>query len=272
MSGHEAGCPICAGTSTESLAVPRRLDLVRCRACGHRYLRVGAPSQVEVIYNDHYAGFRDDPVFERVAARLVATELVARVPPPARLLDVGCGNGAFLSLARNAGYVGVGIDISDAAGELCRRQGLDTRIGDLRSTSVIGSDERFALITFWDVVEHLPDPASFLTRAYDLLVPGGIVIVKTPRTSTASVAVSARIPRVAGALLQTPSHIQFFREDDLRSLLRRAGFSSVDFLPLGSMRSVATGGSLRRRLARRVLRTYQRLAGDGNLLAIARRD
>jgi 2-polyprenyl-3-methyl-5-hydroxy-6-metoxy-1,4-benzoquinol methylase len=127
------------------------------------------------------------------------------------------------------------------------------------------------LITFWDVVEHLPDPASFLRRAFELLSPGGRVLIKTPKTSSTSVSLSARVPRLAGALLQAPSHLQYFHEDGIRSLAQRVGFTSIDFLPLGGMRSAATGGRLRRRLARRAVRTFQRLAGDGNILAIARK-
>jgi 2-polyprenyl-3-methyl-5-hydroxy-6-metoxy-1,4-benzoquinol methylase len=270
MSGHEAACPICAGASTENLAVLRGNALLRCRACGHRFLHVNA-STVEVIYNDHYAGFRDDPVFEREATRLVATELVPRVPPPAELLDVGCGNGAFLAVARAAGYAVLGVDVSEAAGELCRKRGMEARIGDVRSEQVIGNHEKFGLITFWDVIEHLPDPASFLRRAYDALVPGGCVVIKTPRTSNASVSLSARVPRLAGAILQAPSHIQYYRETDLRALLERVGFASPELVHLGGMRSAASGGPIRRRLARRVLRTFHRAAGDGNLLAIAKR-
>ncbi len=271
MSGDDAECPICVSVSTASYAVLHGLPLVRCRDCGHRFLRLETPSTVEVIYNDHYAGFREDPVFERQAARLVASELVPRVPPPAPLLDVGCGNGAFLSIARDAGYRSVGVDVSPAAGERCRSRGLDVRVGDLRSDAVVAPEEQYGLITFWDVVEHLPDPASFLARAHQLLARGGIVVVKTPRTSRASAAISARIPRVAGALLQAPSHVHYFREDDLRALLRRSGFATVDFVSLGAMRSSATGGSLRKRVARRALRTFQRVVGDGNLLAIARK-
>lgn len=271
MTGPEPACPICAAPATEPLANLRGRPLVRCRGCGHRFLHVTDAATVEVIYNDHYAGFRDDPVFEREATRLVARELVPRVPPPARLLDVGCGNGAFLAIARSAGYTGVGVDVSAAAGELCRQRGLDARIGDLRDPRVLGAGERFGVITFWDVVEHLPDPASFLRRAYDLLDREGLVLIKTPRTSAAAVALSARVPRLAGAVLQAPSHIQYYRDEDLRRLLVRVGFARIDFVPLRAMRTPATGGPLRRRMARRALRAFQQAAGDGNLLAIARK-
>ncbi len=274
MTGHDASsaCPICAGASTVALARIRDHPLRRCRDCGHSFLQIEAPATIEALYNDHYAGFRDDPVFRSEATRLVTDELIRRVPPPARLLDVGCGNGEFLAIARDAGYQAIGVDVSPAAGEMCRRRGLDARIGDFRSEDVIGPDRRFELVTFWDVVEHLPDPASFLCRALELLAPGGLVLIKTPRTSTASVRVAAAVPRVAGALLQSPSHVQYFQQDGLAALLTRVGYRGLEFLPPRGMRTPTTGGKLRRRVARRMMRTFQSLVGDHNLLVLARRN
>lgn len=244
--------------------------LLRCRACGHSFLHVGAPETIEAAYNDHaYAGFREDPIFRREVHRIIVEDIAPRVPAPARILDVGCGNGEFLALARDAGYRGVGVDVSEAAGEICRGRGLDARIGDFRGDGVIGPGETFDLVTFWDVVEHLPDPRSFLVRAHQLLSPGGHVLIKTPLLSPASVRLAATVPRLAGALLQVPSHIQFFRRAGLAALLDGAGFAKARWLPSRGMRAPGGGGTLRRRVARIVVREIHRLARDGNLLVLA---
>jgi SAM-dependent methyltransferase len=270
MAGSIA-CPVCAAGTTDVLARIKGAPLRRCADCGHRFLETATPSTNDVIYNDHYAGFREDPVFRREAARVVAEELLARRKPPARLLDVGCGNGEFLTIAREAGFSALGVDVSPAAGELCHKRGLEVRIGDVRSTDVVGQDERFDLITFWDVVEHLVEPVTFLARAHALLADGGYLLVKTPATSEASVRVAARVPRVAGALLSAPSHVQYFERHGLNTLLRRAGFGEVEFLAPRPMRAPATGGSLRRRVTRRAVRLFLTVAGDHNLLALARK-
>ena len=270
-ASHDARCPVCAAAVSRALAVVADRPLRRCQACGHAFLEVEAPSTLEPIYNDHYAGFREDPVFRREASRVIREELMPLVPPPARLLDVGCGNGEFLALARDAGYRATGIDISAAAVELCQQRGLDVRVGDLRSRQLFAADERFDLITFWDVVEHLPDPISFLRRAHELLAARGSVLIKTPATSRASVRLAAAVPRLAGALLQAPSHVQFFAREHVDVLLRKVGFSEPRRLEARAMRSPARGGRLRRRFTRRLERAFQRAAGDGNILVVARR-
>jgi 2-polyprenyl-3-methyl-5-hydroxy-6-metoxy-1,4-benzoquinol methylase len=266
-----ARCPVCAARVDGRIATLASRALRRCDACRHRFLEIPEPSSVEVIYNDHYAGFREDPVFHRTAGRVLAEHVRPRVTPPARLLDVGCGNGEFLALARDAGYAVEGIDVSTAAKELCARRGISVRVGDVRAVEQFAVDERFDVITFWDVVEHLPDPHSFLLRAHGLLRPGGYVLVKTPRTSVASVRASAAVPRLAGAILQAPSHVQYFDRAGLSALLRRSGFADAEWIAIEEMRSSASGGSLRRRMTRWAVRRARKLAGDGNLLVLARR-
>jgi 2-polyprenyl-3-methyl-5-hydroxy-6-metoxy-1,4-benzoquinol methylase len=262
-------CPVCGAADAERVVTLAGGPLRRCR-CGHAFLEITAPDELETIYNDHYAGFRDDPVFRRAATRVLTDDVRPLVAPPARLLDVGCGNGEFLRVARDAGYRVCGIDISAASADLVRRHGIDVRVGDLRAPGVFRDDERFDLITFWDVVEHLPDPRSFLARARELLAPGGHVLVKTPGTSPASVRMVARVPRLAGALLQAPSHVQFFQRDGLDRLLRDAGFGAPRWLAARPMRSPA-GGGLKRRLKHGIVRGLQRFNGDHNFLVVAER-
>lgn len=244
--------------------------LRQCDACRHRFLEIPTADSVEVIYNDHYAGFRDDPVFHRSAVRVLAEHVRPRVAPPGKLLDVGCGNGEFLAIARDAGYVVDGIDVSASAKQLCGRRGISVRVGDVRAPSQFSADERFDIITFWDVIEHLPDPHGFLARARELLRPGGYVLVKTPRTSLASVRLSAAVPRLAGALIQTPAHVQFFEKEGLAAMLHRAGFGDATWIAVGGMRSSVEVGTLRRRVVWWAVRNARRVAGDGNLLVLAR--
>lgn len=262
------GCPICGDATTRFRKLAAH-DLCRCGSCGHSHLAI-AEATAQVIYNDHYAGFRSDPVFEVRSRRLLQDLVVPRVRPPARLLDVGCGNGEFLAVARDAGYEVTGVDVSTAARDLCASRGLDVRVGDLRVAEILG-EARFDVITFWDVLEHLPDPRSFLRAARNRLRPGGHVLIKTPGTSPTTVRVAAAVPRAAGALLQAPSHVQYFQRPAVDRLLDDAGFAGRQWIDAPAMRAAPTGGRWRRRLARHLVRTFQRVVGDRNLVVIAER-
>ena len=89
-----------------------------CSACGHRWREIDEIVYEEIVdnhYQEDYAGYVDDNKFEATAKRLIAEQIVPRVPPPAKLLDVGCGGGDFLRAAYNAGHEVNGILASNAS-------------------------------------------------------------------------------------------------------------------------------------------------------------
>ena len=55
------------------------------------------------------------------------------IGPRRRLLDLGCGWGPLLHFVRNRGGTGVGVTLSSAQAESCRRHGLDVHIKDVRA-------------------------------------------------------------------------------------------------------------------------------------------
>ena len=72
-----------------------------CRECSHRFLLTDEESHTlsEAAYTHDYTGFREDPVFAAKVAEALESDIKPLLPPPARVLDVGCGNGAFLQAA-----------------------------------------------------------------------------------------------------------------------------------------------------------------------------
>jgi SAM-dependent methyltransferase len=259
-------CPVC-GSPSRALGFPARARLRQCRECRHRF--VDCESFVpEEAYHDGYDGFRRDVTFETRLVDILKTRIRPRVGAEPRLLDVGCGNGVGLRAAREVGFISRGIDISEAAVARCKGEGLDAVVGDFPTFDF--GDRAFDVITFWDVLEHLPEPAKFISRAASLLAPGGFLVAKVPAHGAVSVHMVSWLPRLGGAVLQVPHHLQLFHAASLERLLG-SSFESPTLFDPGPLRQVSTGGSLRRRLARRTVRAIHRLSGDGGVLAIARR-
>ena len=163
-----------------------------------------------------------------------------RKQPPSSLLDVGCGNGVFLRVARTNGYDVEGIDISRTAASLASEQGFRAVAGDFLTHTF---DRQFDIITMWDVVEHLTDPLGFLSRARQLLNPGGFVFAKVPCFGASNFLLIRRCNRLAVLLLAAPAHIQYFTENSLLQLATNAGFGPSEVIRAGAFRSPSTGGS-----------------------------
>jgi 2-polyprenyl-3-methyl-5-hydroxy-6-metoxy-1,4-benzoquinol methylase len=209
--------------------------IVRCSRCDLIYVAEELRSEeVAAYYSEAYytgaqnKGYADyigrrelRKAYFRSAMPMIKRYLAAKVP---RVLDVGCATGFFLEVAHEQGWEARGVEVSAYAAEYARsRLGLDVLTGTLAEVKQPACT--FDLITFWDVIEHVRDPLETLTLAYDLLRPEGLAIISTGDIS----GLTARFYGRRWALLAPPGHLFYFSRKTLFSMLRRAGFRSLDW-------------------------------------------
>ncbi|MGN7678479.1 MAG: bifunctional 2-polyprenyl-6-hydroxyphenol methylase/3-demethylubiquinol 3-O-methyltransferase UbiG [Anaplasma sp.] len=109
------------------------------------------------------------------------------------LLDVGCGGGVFAESMASLGFKVVGIDPSqesiDIAIEHARTRGLDIEYccADLEQLCS-NSSSTYDIITLMEVIEHVPNPQSFLEDACKLLNRGGMLFLSTLNRTLKSMA------------------------------------------------------------------------------------
>lgn len=265
-----APCPICRGSARRLGVLPARHPLHACASCGHRFA-LATQAQLENFYGGSYEGFREDAVFPTAAKELFEREILPRVGK-VNMLDVGCGNGAVLRIAKRLGIEALGIDISSAAVAACVGAGLDARVADFTSGEFDGRG--FGLVSFWDVLEHLREPSAFIRSAARALRPEGWLLIKVPHHRALSLYVSAAVPRLSGPVLAPPSHLQYFERSSLKRVLG-AEFDRIEWIEVGALRESITrtvrGASFKKRVARRIVGGIRAASGDGTLLVMARR-
>jgi 2-polyprenyl-3-methyl-5-hydroxy-6-metoxy-1,4-benzoquinol methylase len=143
--------------------------------------------------------------------------------PPAKLLDVGCGDGAFLAAASEAGWDAFGIDFDPTAVEGACARGLNAVVGGL--DTIEDQCESYEAVTLSHVIEHLYDPGGAILSAYRLLKPGGRLYIDTPNID----AIGCRIYGRHWRGLEPPRHLVIFNRMGLASLLNRCGFENIQF-------------------------------------------
>lgn len=234
-ASHEASCHLCGGHDRSVLREDQGYQIVECGACGLRYL-FPQPSlaETEELYSEHYfqstdALGRGYEGYTEQAENLRATfrDRLRYLPPLAagrRLLDVGAAAGYFVEQARQAGWDAEGIEPSKWAAAYARDQvGVPVREGILDATAFPASS--FDVVTFWEVIEHLPDPREFLLNVARVAKPGATILFSTPDSSST---VAKVLGRNWLGWRKIPEHLFFFDKRALVRLLHETGLEVTD--------------------------------------------
>jgi SAM-dependent methyltransferase len=166
-------------------------------------------------------------------------------------LDVGSGHGWFLEAASARGLVAVGIEPDRKVAERAQLRGLDVRVGFFPDD--LSGDDQFDIVSFNDVLEHLPDLPRVLRAVRDRLRPDGLLAISIPTASglgyrVATMLAHLRINAPLNRLWQRdfPSpHLWYFTE---RSLVRLATLHGFRLVASGRLPSIERDG-LRERIA-----------------------
>jgi SAM-dependent methyltransferase len=250
VSAATTSCPICGSGRSLPFGVRDGYALLRCRACDHvAVANVPTPDELDRIYERYSYDERHLGAIPAFVSE-VLDEVVATFAPyrrTGRLLDVGFGAGSLLAAARRAGWETHGIETSALAVRQAREDLLgDTRHGDFLTEPYPASS--FDVIAIDGVLEHLIEPRRFVTRARDLLVPGGLLYVTVPHGR----GLSARVCGAEWSVCAPPEHLHLFSRRSLSRLLSDAGFARVGLL---------TKGMNPYEILRRVRRTHPRDGG-----------
>ena len=140
-------------------------------------------------------------------------------PRGQRLLEVGCGYGAFLVIAREMGAIVRGVELSSHAAAVARQEfGLeDTITGRLEDAGF--ADASFDIVTFFDLLEHVPEPTAFMTEVRRVLRPGGMLFFLVPNLARYDLE-GLHWPGIR----YHPEHLYYYRLNTLQPWLERLGF------------------------------------------------
>lgn len=141
-----------------------------------------------------------------------------------RILDIGCSTGWFLKAAKERGYAVSGVEFSSYAANKANELLGDNNViaGTLSDANF--QPESFDIVHSNQVIEHVPDPVSFVQTQKKLLKKFGILVIGTPNMDSLS------WKKLGGnwTSLQKPDHIVMFSPSSLTYLLERESFEVLN--------------------------------------------
>jgi SAM-dependent methyltransferase len=198
-----------------------------CGRCGHCMTLDPPPGGTTHYYAQTYdlltGSVEEDDLFNvkpdgtpvyRQEIELENLDALVPLPPTGRILDYGCGKGAFLRrfLARHPTWTGHGFDMSEKYRRFVEKVIRPDHFTVASLQSLVDSGLRFDLIVMFQVTEHLEQPREILASLRTLLGPGGTLHVTVPNLLAYSVD------------MFVADHLSHFTAATLDLLLSRAGF------------------------------------------------
>jgi 2-polyprenyl-3-methyl-5-hydroxy-6-metoxy-1,4-benzoquinol methylase len=182
----ESVCPACRTASNLCVEQLHGYRIMRCQLCTLAFcdpMKAGDES----YYEHHlvYEEASDSVALQQAnsADNHANRSLLQRLPSGARLLDIGCGFGAFVAVATKYGLDAYGVDFNANQIEVGRRvYNLRDRlhVGRVEQLPQLLLEEGYDAVTMFEVIEHVEDPRALLESALRLLKPGGMLVISCP--------------------------------------------------------------------------------------------
>lgn len=196
------------------------LKLQRCRQCGCLWANDARQDEATLVAaykrvsDSYFESTENDPRYGKFYKWL--EQLLKEHVSGRTILDVGCGDGTFLSTLSNE-WSKQGVEPSRSGARLAQQRNLDVACTTLDATTKAYEVD---LISALDVIEHVVDPHSFVKSLKRSLRKGGVVLLLTGDAD----AYAARIAGPQWSYLKWCGHISVFSQAGLRKLLEAHGF------------------------------------------------
>lgn len=224
--GEHTQCPVCQGENLKPVQGFEKHHLVKCGACSFVFCKP-LPSKEEL--DEVYEGYgRNDYLSDLT---IQAYERILDTFEPYRktnkLIDVGCGIGYFLEVAKKRGWEVYGTEFTEEAVNICEKKGASMQLGVLNPSNY--EAESFDVVCSFEVIEHINNPREELDNFHKLLRKGGLVYCTTPNFN----ALERHQLGADWNVTTYPEHLSYYTPKTLKRVFTETGFKTKKVLATG---------------------------------------
>lgn len=230
--GEYIKCVMCGNERLIKRLKPFGETLVKCTECGLIF-RNPRPSYetIKEYYKEDYSNIFFEEKIKSFRKGIFHHFLSTLIKGEGKLLDVGCGYGIFLKLAKDQGWDVYGVELSKDACQFAQKNfGLNVFCGDLREAYF--PKDHFDVVTLWNILDHTANPLEQLLEIKRTLKDKGLLFIRLPNFLFQ--AKSRFIGEAFDKLFFgdtylsrriSVSHLYAFTPSSITNLLERVGFS-----------------------------------------------
>jgi|GEM_PF-6548513 len=217
-------CPVCGGTRFRPMRKGTYKDMEatygRCPTCGLTYWKpFPADTVLASYYSTHFSLPSGQPQKAQYKMTL-AIDFLSRYKYKT-LLEVGCGQGHALVIAKQQGFDVTGIEIDTrSVKQAAKLYGMHLLVGSPQDVDALTPDRRYDVICAFDVLEHLNQPNEALDKMISVLEPKGALVLTTHNMRSI-------FSRLFGEqwrpMISYPGHLTNFTPESLLIMLQKHG-------------------------------------------------
>lgn len=216
-------CELCAGnirlevSGVGGIYAAEAYDILACVDCG---MAVNRPEiseeQLQELYASDY-NYKSHE-FIQYEKRWRSELLLKKRPTKKSILEIGCMHGFLLDVARARGFEKIcGVEIDGSARNFCNQKGFEV-FGNINEIN----ERTFDVIILQHVLEHIPDHRDLLLNLFQMLEPGGELIICVPNFNC----FTRKIFKRSWGWYQVPIHLRHYTQKSLTGIVEGAGFSN----------------------------------------------
>ena len=219
-SNQHSLCLICNSEKLKQMPGYEVAFLTKCSNCGFVFSS-RIPTTQELI--SYYEGYGRNDYLSPITIKRYneILDLFESARKTNRLLDVGCGIGYFLEVAKKRGWEVYGTEYTDEAIKICESKGIHMKQGVLDPTHY--DLESFDVITSFEVIEHINNPQIEISHISSLIRKGGLFYVTTPNFNSLLRYYLGPKYNVIG----WPEHLSYYTPSTINKLIKKHQFKKV---------------------------------------------
>ena len=213
-------CLLCNRNEFRPILGYEKNYLVKCRSCGFVFCE-RKPSLNEL--KKHYSLYQRATSISEITLKRY-NQLLDSFEPYRKtnnIIDVGCGDGHFLVVAKKRKWNVYGTEFTREAIGICNQKGIQMNEGPLDAEQY--SPGFFDVITSFEVLEHINTPCSEIMTFHKILRLGGAVYITTPNFNS----ISRNILGPEWNIIEFPEHLSYYTKQTLTFLFKQNNFKPI---------------------------------------------
>ncbi len=220
-------CLLCGGKNIKPLKGYEKHDLLKCSECSFVFMRrIPTDEELDSYYSDY--GYDDDNIPEPTRTSLNdLVDTFGQYRRNNKILDVGCGEGWMLEIAKMKGWEVYGTELSSRSIEICKTKGIKIYAGVLNPEKMDVGE--FDIVVSSQTFEHINNPNEEISNINKLLRKGGLFYITTPNFNS----YLRFILKEKYDIIVYPEHLTYYTKRTLNKLLKQNGFKKIKLMTFG---------------------------------------